>query len=202
VTAAGEPTFRPLERRDLGLLGEWLAAPHVEPWWREDPSPAAVDERYGPSIDGTDRTEVFVVELDGEPLGLVQRYRFADEPEWWATLRPTLPAGTDPDRVAGLDYLIGRPERLGRGLGPQMLDAFSADTFGRYPECDTIAVAVHADNRRSWRALEKIGYRRVYEGALESDDPADEGIQVVYVRDRRDRRDRGEGGDRAAPPTS
>ncbi len=176
--------FRPLAHPDLALLGRWLAEPHVEPWWLEDHSPEGVLARYGPTIDGIDATEVFVVELDGEPLGMVQRFRLADEPEWAATLTPTLPAGTDPTRVAGLDYLIGSAERTGQGLGPRMLEAFTVATFDRYPEVDIVAVAVQEPNRRSWRALEKTGYHRVYEGEIVSDDPADAGVNVVYVRHR------------------
>lgn len=176
--------FRRLEHVDLALVARWLAEPHVAPWWQEDPAVGAVLDRYGPSIDGTDPTEVFVVELDAAPVGLTQRYRLADNPEWRASLVPTLPPGTDPDVAACIDYLIGDPAQIARGLGPRMIAAFTDETFARYLDVDTVVVAVNRDNRRSWRALEKSGYRRVYEGEVVSDDPSDEGVHVVYVYHR------------------
>jgi aminoglycoside 6'-N-acetyltransferase len=182
--AAGDLTFRPLTRADLPLLARWLAEPHVEPWWREDFTPEGVEVRYGPGIDGADPTEVFVVEHHGTPLGLVQRFRLADDAGWAATMAPTLPPAVATDRTAGIDYLIADAKSIGRGLGTRMLEAFTADTFERYPDVDTVSVAVLLANRRSWRALEKIGYVRVYEGEIDSDDPADEGVNVVYVRHR------------------
>jgi aminoglycoside 6'-N-acetyltransferase len=178
------PTFRPLRHDDLATLSTFMAAPHVERWWREDPSPEAVRRRYGPSIDGTDPTEVFVVEFAGEPIGLVQRFRLADEPSWAASLARALPPDAGPDRTAGIDYLIGVADLIGRGLGPRLIDAFTTDTFARWPEVDTVSVAVLEENRRSWRALEKAGYRRIFKGEIDSDDPADEGVNVVYVRNR------------------
>jgi aminoglycoside 6'-N-acetyltransferase len=168
--------FRPLHRTDFGMLAEWIAAPHVAPWWREDPAPEAVEEAYGPAVDGDDPTEMFVVELDGRSVGFVQRYLVADYPAWEAAVGIS--------HAAGIDYLIGVPELIGTGIGPTMLDAFTRETFTRYPEAGCVAVAVQQDNRRSWRALEKAGFQRVFAGAIESDDRSDEGPSFIYVRRR------------------
>ncbi len=177
-----ELRFRPLTREDLGLLGRWLAADHVEPWWQEDPSPAAVEARYGPAVDGREPTDLRIVEVDGEPIGFIQRYRLVDDPDWQESLRV---AGT-PEDAAGCDYLIGDPGRLGAGLGPRLIDAFVAELWDRYPEVPAVVVDVDPRNRRSWRALEKVGFERVYEGHLESEDPADCGPTYVYLLRRPD----------------
>lgn len=169
--------FRPLGREDLGLLSNWLARPHVERWWREDYDLAAVERRYGPSVDGLDATEVFIVEHDGAPVGMAQRYRLDDEPEWRRVLEV---AGT-PGDAACIDYLIGEAELTGRGLGTELVAAFSEDTLIRYPDVPAIVVSVQQDNRRSWRALEKAGFSRYWAGELDSDDPSDEGPGYVYI---------------------
>ena len=169
--------FRPLGRGDLGLLAGWLAAPHVHEWWGEDADLAAVEARYGPGIDGGDPTEYFIVERDGVPFGFVQRYRLGDEPAWVDSLRPT---GAPLDG-AGIDYLIADPDQLGHGLGTAMLGGFVDDTWRRYPEVPALVVDVDPANRRSWRALERLGFERVWEGDLEAADPADAGPAVVYV---------------------
>jgi aminoglycoside 6'-N-acetyltransferase len=173
-------TLRQLGRTDLPLLSRWLAAPHVQRWWRESCDADAVDAAYGPAIDGADPTELLIAELDGRPIGMLQRYRLADNPEYERALEP---AGV-PSSAAGLDYLIGDPDLTGRGLGPLMIAAGSAGAWSAYPEITAIVVTVHLDNRRSWRALEKAGYRRRWSGVIESGDPSDEGPSHVYVLDR------------------
>jgi aminoglycoside 6'-N-acetyltransferase len=173
---AGNIGFGPLERSDLALLAQWLAAPHVAKWWREDPTPAAVEARYGPCIDGTDPTELFIAELDGRPVGMVQRYLLADYPSWSDAVRV--------DDAAGIDYLIGVEELTGRGLGGRIVGEFTELTFARYPDIAQIAVAVQQANRPSWRALEAAGFTRVFAGTIESTDPSDDGPSYVYVRRR------------------
>lgn len=172
--------FRPLTRDDFPLLAVWFAAPHVEPWWQEPVGPDALEANYGPVVDGTDPTEVRIVTLGGVPVGLIQRYLLADEGAWRATLVPT---GVPLDAF-GIDYLIGDPDLTGRGVGTSMIARFVADSWDRYPGCTACVVAVHQDNRPSWRALERAGFTRVWGGRLVSDDPSDAGPQVAYLRRR------------------
>jgi aminoglycoside 6'-N-acetyltransferase len=174
--------FRPLARHDFGLLGSWIAAPHVAPWWREDASPEAVEAAYGPPVDGADPTELFVVEIDGEAAAFVQRYRYGDNPAWEAAIGATGAVGVS--AAAGIDYLIGVPDLTGAGVGPLVIDRFTQDTLARYPDAEAVVVAVQQANRRSWRALEKAGFTRVFAGTITSDDPSDEGPSFVYERRR------------------
>ncbi|HUB71427.1 MAG TPA: GNAT family N-acetyltransferase [Acidimicrobiales bacterium] len=66
-----------------------------------------------------DTTEVFVVTLDGRPVGMAQRYLLSDEPAWREALAQS---GCD-DGSAGIDYLLGEEDVTGRGLGPLVIDA-------------------------------------------------------------------------------
>jgi len=169
--------FRPLTRSDFGTLSRWFSAPHVQPWWREPADLDAIEARYGPPVDGKDPTEVFVVERSGRPIGLIQRYRFADNRAWQSAMSV---AGT-PHNAAGIDYLIGSNDLIGIGLGPQAIGRFVEETWPRYPDIAAIVVNVDVENRRSWRALEKVGFQRAWTGELDSDDPSDAGMNHVYV---------------------
>jgi len=169
-------SFRPLRRADLPLLSRWIAAPHVAPWWREDPSPDAVARAYGPALDGADPTEMFIAVVDGRDVGYVQRYLLDDYPEWATGLGIT--------DAAGIDYLIGEPDMVGTGVGTVVVGAFTAATLERYGGVTCVAVTVQQANPRSWRALEKTGYERVYAGTIDSSDPSDDGPGYVYVRRR------------------
>lgn len=170
--------FRPLERADFDLLGRWIRAPHVAPWWRHDGDGSAVVEAFGPCLDGSDPTEVFVVEGAAGPVGIIQRYWLCDFPDWQAAVRPAGAA----EPALGIDYLIGEESLIGRGLGPEMIDAFVTQTLRQHPEAAAIVVAVQQANRRSWRALEKAGFTRASAGSVDSTDPSDEGPQYLYLR--------------------
>lgn len=172
--------LRQLDRSDLPQLSRWLEAPHVKHWWREPGDAAAVEAAYGPAIDGADPTELLIAELDGQPVGMLQRYLLADNPDYERALEP---AGA-PRPAAGLDYLIGDPDLTGRGLGPSMIAEGSVGAWLAYPDVVAIVVTVQIENRRSWRALEKAGYRRTWSGVVDSGDPSDDGTSHVYVLDR------------------
>lgn len=172
-----EVAFRPLLRADLVMLDRWLRAPHVVKWWRDTPSDlAAVAAEYGPCIDGDDPTELYVVVADGRDVGMIQRYLIADEPEWW----PAFDGIVDVSNAAGIDYLIGEFDHVGRGLGTAMIAAFSNDVLEWRP-VDSIVVTVEQTNPASWRILEKAGYVRVWSGMLDSPDPSDDQPEHVYV---------------------
>lgn len=156
------------------MLANWLAEPHVRRWWQHDP--AAVESDFGPAIDGSDPTRYFVVLEGTRPVGLIQSYRIGDHPEWMSALRVVK---ADPDTV-GIDYLIGEVDSIGRGLGTAMIRRFVDQVWRDYPFALAVVVAVQQDNPRSWRALEKAGFRRMWSGELESDDPSDSGPNHLY----------------------
>jgi RimJ/RimL family protein N-acetyltransferase len=174
----GRLTFRPLDHADLPVLAGWIAAEHVARWWGEPADLASVEAKYGPRIGGQGVAEELVIELDGRPIGLIQRYRHRDHPGWDAAI-------AIPD-AAGIDYLIGLPDLVGIGLGPAVIRAFVPTVFEAYPDAEVVVAAPQQANVASWRALEKAGFTRVRSGWLESDDPSDAGESHVYVRRRSD----------------
>ena len=169
-------SFRPLRRDDLVHVAHWLAQPHVARWWRDPSDIEAVTEKYMPGIEQQTSTEVFIIELDGDAVGLIQRYRHRDHEDWDRAIGI-------PD-AAGIDYLVGEPDVVGRGVGTDAIRRFAGDTLSAYEDVDCVVAAPQQANVASWRALEKAGFVRVWEGQLESDDPSDEGPAFVYVLQR------------------
>jgi aminoglycoside 6'-N-acetyltransferase len=172
--------LRPLERSDLPLLTLWLGRPHVAQWWREPADLASVEARYGPMTDGSDPTDGFIVMSEGRPVGFMQRYLLDDNPEW----QRAVAVGIGSVAAAGIDYLIGVETETGRGLGTQMIAALVVDCWTTLPDVQAVVVDVLQENRASWRALERAGFQRVWEGMLDSDDPSDDGPCFLYVSPR------------------
>lgn len=137
---------------DLPAVARWQAAPHAARWF--DPArhtPDQLRERYGPRIDGSAPVRMLVVEADGRPVGYVQHYRLADHPAYAA-------ATGRPDAV-GIDYAIGVPELVGRGLGPRLITMLVRDeVVPTYPEATVVVASPDPANVRSRRALEKAGF--------------------------------------------
>ncbi|MEU8675552.1 GNAT family N-acetyltransferase [Streptomyces sp. NPDC048560] len=174
-------TWRRLTEDDFGLLRSWLAQPHVARWWHHDTSVEAVARDFGPAARGEDPSEDLLVMLDGTPVALVQRCRFADFPDYVAELADQTEL---PDTAVTIDYLVGDPARVGQGLGPRIIRAIVEATWTDYSEASAVVVPVHTANRASWRALEKAGLRRTGTADLDPDNPDDDRTHFVYRIDR------------------
>ncbi|MEM9520755.1 MAG: GNAT family N-acetyltransferase [Actinomycetota bacterium] len=183
--------FRALTSDDLGLLSGWLAEPHVAQWWGEPLSLAAVEAKYGPRIRGEQPTEVFVVTDAEESIGLIQRYRFRDDPASVAALKP---AEIETASAAGIDYFLGDTASTGHGVGATMIDRFTLRLFTDLSDIERVLATPHPANHASRRALEASGYRLVWIGELDRtdidrneidrNDPSGASAAAVYVRER------------------
>jgi aminoglycoside 6'-N-acetyltransferase len=153
----------------------------VARWWNHDPRLEAIERAFGTVVDGLDPTEIFVVSTQGHPFGLLQRYTFADNPQYLLELTPILDV---PASAISMDYLVGEPHALRRGLGTSMLQVAIRSTWLRYPLAPALVVPVVAANIASWRVLERAGFHRAAEGPLEPDNPIDDRLHYIYRIDR------------------
>ena len=143
--------FEPLRREDLPLLRDWLGRDHVRRWWREPDDSLA---HYEDALAGRDPTDNYLIVLDGRPIGMIQTYVVSDHPEWEAVVH------VGPG-VSGVDLMIGEAKLTGRGIGPRILVHFAQEVVFARPETQALVAAVDEDNRASWRAFEKAGFRYV-----------------------------------------
>ncbi|WP_328810963.1 GNAT family N-acetyltransferase [Rhodococcus sp. NBC_00294] len=174
-------TFRRVTEDDFPLLARWLSHPHVARWWNHEVNAEAVARDFGASARGEEPSEDVLALDDGTPVGLLQRARWHDYPEYVDELAPFWAV---PAEAVTIDYLIGEAHLVGHGLGTRVLIEFTADTWRRYPSATCIVVPVATGNVASWRALEKAGYRRVAEAHLTPDNPIDPTDHVVMAIDR------------------
>jgi aminoglycoside 6'-N-acetyltransferase len=165
--------FRALGRDDLRLMREWLRRDHVRRWWDEHQSDEDVLAHYLPAVEGRRPVDLYLILLDGRPIGFIQSYLLADHPDF--AERVGLGAG-----VAGVDLFIGEEELTGKGLGVEVLRRFVRDVV--FAEPATIACIADPDirNTASIRAFEKAGFRRVGE----FHDPGDGQLHALVRLDR------------------
>ena len=124
-------------------------------WFDDVPTAAYPDDtlgEYRAAMRGEDPTDMYLIRLEGRPIGVLQSYRIDDHPEYAAQLALGRPA-------VGIDLFIGEPELIGRGHGPASIQAFLRDVaFPRYG-VDLCVIGPTASNAAAIRAYEKAGFR-------------------------------------------
>ncbi len=108
---------------------------------------------------------------------MIQWYRLADgaeNVEYAATI------GESVDGTAGVDLLIGEVDAIGRGLGPQVIDAFVTTVVFAADGITRCVAGPELGNARSIRAFEKAGFRAVRDAVV----PGEPEPERIMVRDR------------------
>ncbi len=137
--------FARLAAADLPLLGAWLRAPHVARWFGE---PTEWLAEIAANLEAPWVTYARV-ECDAAPLGFAQAYR--------TELAPPGVWSREPPGTLGLDFLLGRPQDLGRGLGHALVAQWSAWCEGRLGARRLVADP-DAGNEPSVRVLRACGF--------------------------------------------
>jgi aminoglycoside 6'-N-acetyltransferase len=144
--------IRPLTREDFAGTIAWQSMPHVSRWWTDKARTVDdMESHYGKALDGTDPTRLWVVEINDRPCGFLQDYKVGDHPEY--ALLTALP-----DAIS-VDYLIGDPNLVGKGVGTRVMWTFIRDVVApAYPAATTYFAAPDHRNIASLRMLAKLGF--------------------------------------------
>jgi aminoglycoside 6'-N-acetyltransferase len=129
---------RPLTADDVPTVAAIQAQPGVASRWGE-PDEAELRAK----AEGTDECTAFVIELDGEVVGLIQ-YHEEDDPMY---------------RHAGIDLFLSEDVH-GQGLGTDAVRTMArhlVDDRGHH----RLTIDPAADNAAAIRAYEKVGFRPV-----------------------------------------
>lgn len=141
--------FRPVTRKDLPLLRQWLALPHIAEWWGTVEDEIAGIEEAMDSIE----TEPLIVELDGRPIAYLQTY----DPH----LEDDHPYADQPFGTLGLDISIGPSDLIDKGHGAAILAQFAEELFDE--GAPRLILDPDVANKRAIRAYEKAGFRPLEE---------------------------------------
>ncbi len=148
-------SLRPMTEADLAAVEAWLRLPHVARWWTPDTTAEAEIAKYRERVrqDSKPATHMLLVTSDSTPAGWCQWYRWADYPADAEAMGAR-------DGEIGIDYAIGDPAQLGRGVGTTLIATLVTEIRRRHPGAGILAGPDPA-NMASRRVLEKNGFHLV-----------------------------------------
>ena len=110
-------TLRTLSELDLSRLHSWLNEPHLFPFYMQDSySQEDVVGKFRPRLESDHPCHSLIAETETGAFGYIQWYLNRSFPDYGIAL-------LDEPLGVSIDYFIGSPGHLGRGLGPAMLEA-------------------------------------------------------------------------------
>lgn len=138
----------PVGPRDWERVRGWLCRPHVMRWWgAPDQSMTAVSRHP--------LSQQALICLGGEPVGYVLWQRPSQEELAAAGLNHL------PQDHVDVDILVGEPEWVGRGVGPNAL-LLVVDRL-RLLGVSSVGLGTDTTNEPARRAFEKAGFRLTHE---------------------------------------
>ena len=129
--------LRPVRDGDEATLLEIFSDPTVTRWWG-DPRDAVAD-----TMQNDDENAHYIIELDGEAIGMIQSYEESDAMY----------------RHAGIDISIREPWQ-GKGFGPEaikVLARYLVDDRGHH----RLIIDPAAHNVNAIKAYERVGFKAV-----------------------------------------
>ena len=144
--------FRALAASDLSLIHRWLNEPCVLKWYaKHSYSQSEVAAKYMPRIESRDSVQVFVAEVNREPVGLLQTYWLSSFIDYSALVG----AGSG---WAGVDFFIGESAYRGHGLGAKLLEQFVREEVFAARKADTCVSGPSPNNVKSVRTLQRAAF--------------------------------------------
>ncbi len=156
-------SFLPFQENHLSLFRSWLQQAHVKKFWQEPEGEKELHEKFLKTLPARG-IHCFIIEttetktetrtqtksLTKTETGFIQYYEAIKVGGgWWEHENP----GT-----YGIDLMIGSPDHIGIGLGPQVIAEFIAYVRKLEPNLKSVIIDPDPHNRSAIRAFEKAGF--------------------------------------------
>lgn len=136
-----------LRDEDIPLFATWLHRDHVAKWygdldeWLEEVQNLKEDYSW---------IHHFIVSFEGRNIGFCQYYEYTKGGEDWHGC-------VDIQGTYSIDYLIGEPEYLSKGLGREMIKQL-LDIISSLPDAKRVIAQPEGDNAASCNTLLSAGF--------------------------------------------
>ena len=148
-------TFDVLTKNHFPLLLKWLETPHVKTWWDSqlEWTLELIQKKYEPYLNSSNLMNAYIFSVESKPIGYIQYYNKHDFP------REHDYALKLPESCAAIDWYIGEPEFIARGIGTKALKLFlDIHVFSNF---DNVFVDPDTANAVAIRVYEKTGFSTI-----------------------------------------
>ena len=147
--------FREVESKDFKKIHKWLNEKHVREFFQpEEINLEQVISKYQPRLDENHPVKMHMALLDDDTFAYLQSYRVIDFPEHSKTI----------EEVHGfaVDFFIGEPLNINRGLGSQMINSYvSFMAMKVFLDEKVCFASTRKDNFKSIHACKNAGFKEV-----------------------------------------
>ena len=148
-------TFEPLAITHFPLLLKWLETPHVKTWWNDHViwTLELIEKKYSCYVTSSNLIKAYIICMEGKPIGYIQCYNKHDFPREhdYAIELPT--------SCAAIDWYIGEPDFIGRGIGTRTLKLFL--DIHIFTSFDNVFVDPDTPNVGAIHVYKKVGFKRI-----------------------------------------
>ncbi|XVN40882.1 MAG: GNAT family N-acetyltransferase [Rickettsia endosymbiont of Argas persicus] len=151
--------FVPLTNSHFPLLLKWLEMPHVKLWWDQDIkwNIELVEQKYSSYIkeyklqnNEPRKIQAYIIEVDQTPIGYIQIYNAHDFERSYQSINL-------PTKLAALDFFLGEPAYLNKGIGLLALKSFLENFVNK--KFTHILVDPDSKNIAVIKTYEKAGFK-------------------------------------------
>lgn len=145
-------SFTRLQEADFPLMLSWFNAPHVQEFyslrtWRDEELYA----KLTPYTRGKSDVNGFIMHLDNQPLGYIQKYPIKNHPWDNQEIDEEIIVGS-----SGLDLFIGEASYTQKGLGKRFVERFlESHVWSEYEHC---FIDPDVRNNQSIKLFQKLGF--------------------------------------------
>ena len=140
-------SLKRLENCYISILKKWLYNEHVAKWYTEPKAWLNEIENRNTEYYWIKH---FIVEVEGKPIGFCQYYDYALGEETWH-------GDMDVEDTYSIDYLIGEPDYLRKGLGKSIVLNL-VNEIRKNTTAKKIIVQPESENKASRNTLLSVGF--------------------------------------------
>lgn len=146
--------FRPVSVDDISQIHSWFNEKHIQSFYSlREWTEKEVLEKLTPVIEGKKPLFGFIAMVNNEPIGYLQYCRVKEFP--WPNQDFEFEIANE---AAGLDFFIGNPLLIGKGLGYQIINNFLDQII--WPNFQFCIVDPDVGNIASIKLFEKCSFKR------------------------------------------
>ena len=147
--------FKELSSQDLKLMYKWLNKDFVMEWYsKKTYTIDDINKKYFPIINKEKPIVGYIILLNTNPIGYIQKYTIHDFEEDSACVNVN-------EKAATFDIFIGEKDYLHKGLGKYIIQKFLKELIFVQCDIESCIIGCEITNFAASKAYNKVGFKQL-----------------------------------------